>query len=73
MAASKTIRHQDYDLLCSAKVAESGRFTPELVVSKVTWPTRPRVIAVARGPYASEEAAIDAAFAQGVIWVQHHG
>ena len=73
MSATKTFRHQDYELVCGAKVIDSGKFVPTLVVSKQVWPTRPRVIAVEKADYETEDVAIDAAYSQGVVWVQNFG
>ena len=73
MDATRTFRHQNYELICTAKPVDSGRFAPRLVVSKQVWPTRPREIAVERGAYTSEETAIDAAYAQGIDWIQNYG
>jgi len=73
MEATKTFRHQGYDLRCGARPLDGGRFAPELVVCKQVWPTRPRVIAVDRGSFPSEDTAVDAAYAQGVDWIQNYG
>ncbi len=73
MVATRTFRHRDYELLCSAKVVDSGHFVPTLIVAKQAWPRRPRVIAMQRGDFPTEEAAIDAAYTQGVEWVQNYG
>ena len=73
MEATRTFRHQDYELVCSAKAVDSGRFAPSLVVHKQVWPTRPREIAVERGEYTSEQTAIDAAYAQGIEWIANYG
>ena len=73
MDAIKTFRHQDYELQCGAKAIDSGKFVPTLIVLKQVWPTRPRVIAMPRADYDSEEIAIDAAYTQGVEWVQNFG
>jgi len=73
MDASRTFRHRNYDLVCSARAVDNGRFAPGLVVCRQVWPTRPRLIAVPRGDHHSAETAIDAAFAQGVEWVEHYG
>jgi hypothetical protein len=73
MDATRIFRHQDYELICSAKSVDSGRFAPMLTVSKQVWPTRPREIAVQRGEYTSEETAIDAAHAQGIEWITNYG
>jgi len=73
MAATQTFRHLDYELVCSAKAIDSGRFAPVLIVSKQVWPTRPREIAVQRGEHVSEQTAIDAAHAQGIEWVTNYG
>ena len=71
--AMKIFRHQNYELICSAKAVDSGKFTPTLIVSKQVWPTRPREIAVERGDYATADAAIDAAHNQGIAWILHYG
>lgn len=73
MEATQTFRHLDYELLCTAKPVDSGRFAPMLIVSKQVWPTRPREIAVERGDYTTEQTAIDAAYAQGVEWIANYG
>ncbi len=73
MDANRVFRHQDYELVCSAKAVDNGRFAPMLTVSKQVWPTRPREIAVQRGDYTTEQAAIDAAYAQGIEWVANYG
>ena len=73
MQASKTFRHLDYELVCSAKSADNGKYVPALVVCKQVWPTRPREIAVQRGEHVTEQSAIDAAFMQGIEWIQNYG
>ena len=73
MGATQTFRHQDYELLCTAKPVDGNRFAPALTVSKQVWPTRPREIAVERGDYTTEQTAIDAAYAQGVEWIANYG
>jgi hypothetical protein len=73
MDATKTFRHQGYDLFYGARPVDSGKFAPALVVSKQVWPTRPRVIDVRRGHYSTEDMAIDAARNQGVEWILSFG
>ncbi len=73
MDATRIVRHQAYELICSAKAVDGGKFVPNLVLCKQAWPRRPRVIAVPRGEYLSEEVAIDAAQTQGVEWIQNYG
>lgn len=73
MAATQIFRHQNYELLCTAKPVDNNRFAPMLTLSKQVWPTRPREIAVERGEYTSEQTAIDAAYAQGVEWIANYG
>jgi len=73
MGITKIFRHRDYELQCSAKASDNGKFSPSLVVCKQVWPTRPREIAVPRGDHASEDAAIDAAYAQGIEWITNYG
>ena len=73
MNATQTISFGDYDLLCGARAAERGMFAPTLVVSRRTWPSRPRVIAMSRGSFATEADAIASARAQGVQWVTDFG
>jgi hypothetical protein len=48
-------------------------FVPVLMVAKAIWPSRPRTIAIAPGTFASEEAATEAALAQGIVWVMNFG
>jgi hypothetical protein len=73
MVVMQTFRHLDYELQCSAKPVDGDRFAPMLQVSKQVWPTRPREIAVKRGDHATEQSAIDAAYAQGVEWIANYG
>jgi hypothetical protein len=73
MGANKTFRHQDYEMLCGAKLTDGGKFAPTLVVSKQVWPRRPRTIDIRRGDYPTEEAAIEAAYAQGIEWITNYG
>ena len=67
------VSFKDYDLLCGARAAEKGMFAPTLVVSRRTWPSRPRVIAMTRGSFATEAIAIESARVQGVQWVMDFG
>lgn len=73
MGATKTFRHQDYELLCGARAVDGGKFAPSLIVCKQVWPTRPREIAVQRGDYLTEDVAIDAAHTQGIEWIRNYG
>ena len=73
MNTSRVFRHENYELVCSASAADNGEFVPSVVLSKQIWPTRPRVVAVARGHHATEETAIDAARAQGIEWIVNYG
>lgn len=73
MTEPKSFRHQEYELLCSAKALDSGKFAPVLVVAKQAWPSRPRTIAVTCDPCLTEESAISAAYDQGVEWILNHG
>jgi hypothetical protein len=73
MDVTRIVRHQAYELICSAKAVDGGKFMPSLVLSKQVWPTRPRVIAMRPGDYPTEEIAIDAAYTQGVEWIQNYG
>jgi hypothetical protein len=73
MEATRIVRHQAYELTCSARAVDGGKFAPTLVLCKQVWPRRPRVIDVPRGDYVSEEVAIDAAQSQGLEWIQNYG
>lgn len=73
MQAIRIVRQQAYELTCSAKAVDGGKFAPTLVLCKQSWPRRPRVIDVPRGEYVSEEDAIDAAQSRGLKWIQHYG
>jgi hypothetical protein len=67
------VSFKDYDLLCGARTADQGMFAPTLVVSRRTWPSRPRVIAMTRGSFATEAIAIESARVQGIQWVTDFG
>lgn len=73
MISTQAVRHQNYDMLCGAIADDSGKFQPTLVITKNVWPTRPRTIAVARGVYADQAHAIQAAHAQGLAWIANYG
>lgn len=73
MNATEIVSFRDYDLRCGVRAAEPGMFAPTLVVSRRTWPSRPRVIAMSRGSFATEADAINSARAQGVQWVTDFG
>ena len=73
MDTTRVFRHRDYELLCSAKALDSGKFAPSLIISKQVWPSRPRTIAVSGDACPSEENAIDRAYNQGVEWVMNYG
>ena len=73
MSAPATVSFKSYDLVCGARAANQGMFAATLVVSKRTWPSRPRVIALTRGSFATEAAAIDSARTQGLQWVTDFG
>jgi hypothetical protein len=73
MGMTKTFKHEDYDLLCSAKALDNGSFAPILVICKQTWPSRPRTIAMRCDEGLTEEAAIDSAHRQGIEWVANYG
>jgi hypothetical protein len=66
-------RHENYELTCSARAIDTGKFIPAVVVSKQTWPTRPRNIAVRSGDYLTEDSAIEAALAEGIEWIVTYG
>lgn len=73
MIETKTFRHRQYELLCSAQAVDSGRFVPTLQVMNQAWPRRPRVIAMERGHHVTPETAIESAYTQGVEWVSNYG
>ncbi len=73
MVASRIFEHHGYELLCGAQAIDGGKFAPTLVICTQAWPKRPRVIAMRRGDFATEAAAIDSAHTQGVEWVRDFG
>jgi hypothetical protein len=73
VGATRTLRHKDYEVVCTATAIDGGKFVPSIIVSRQIWPSRPRNIAIARGDYSSEESALDAAQAQGIEWVVNYG
>lgn len=73
MDTTRVFKCQNYELLCTARPVDAGRFAPSLVVSKQVWPSRPREIAVPRGLHLSEDTAIDAAYSQGLQWIRDYG
>ncbi len=73
MTVNTIFRHKDYEFACGARAGDAGRFRPTLTVTKIAWPTRPRVINVESGDHDTEAAAIAAAHAQGIEWVANYG
>jgi len=73
MEATQIFRHKDYELTCSARAVDSGRFAPTLTLCKQVWPTRPREIAVPRGQHTTEDTAIEAAYSSGLEWIRDYG
>ena len=73
MSETLIYQHQDYELSCSAKALDGGRFEPVLVIVKKVWPTRSRQIAVERGEFTRASDAIEAAHAQGLAWISNYG
>ncbi|HWH83099.1 MAG TPA: hypothetical protein VNU71_12775 [Burkholderiaceae bacterium] len=71
--APLTFRIDDYELMCGTLLSDSGRFQPTLTISRCTWPSRPRNIAVAGKTFETESAAIEAARAQGLEWIKNYG
>ena len=70
---TQTFRVRDYEMMCGAKAVDNGRFEPTLVVAKNLWPSRPRTIAMQRGQFPTEHAAIESAHAQGLEWIANFG
>jgi len=73
METTRVYHCQNYELRCSARPLDAGRYAPGLVVSKQVWPSRPRQIDVPRGLHLSEQTAIDAAYSQGLAWIRDYG
>ena len=73
MSEPLLIQYRGYELACQARKVDGGRFVPALVVSKQTWPARPRTIDVGSGDYDTPETAMKAAHAKGVEWVENYG
>ena len=73
MDMTRVFKWENWELLCSAKPVEAGRFAPSLIVSKQVWPNRPREIAVPRGQHTTQETAIDAAYSSGLEWIRNYG
>lgn len=73
MPTTRMVRHEAYEMTCSASALDNGRYVPGLVVAKQVWPTRPRTIEMRRGDYATEEIALAEAQRQGVDWIRNFG
>jgi hypothetical protein len=73
MTTTATFHSGLYELACSAVASDNGKFHPALVITKNTWPTRPRTIAVRRDLYPTPDGAIEAAREQGLEWVRNYG
>jgi hypothetical protein len=73
MSVTQTFRLRDYELACSARAIDNGRFEPTLIVTRNVWPSRPRTIAMQRGDFQSVASAIESARAQGIEWVANYG
>jgi hypothetical protein len=73
MGETQVFRFRDYELACGAASSDRGTFEPTLVVTRNTWPTRPRTIATQRGDHPNAQSAIDAAHSQGIEWITNYG
>ncbi len=73
MTSPHSFKHKDYELHCSAKALDSGKFAPVLVVAKQAWPSRPRTIAVRDDDHATADGAIESAHVQGIEWIRNYG
>lgn len=71
--AVQFFRVDAYDLECSARILDRGKYAPVLVAKKQVWPSRARVIDVARGDHHDEASAIRAAHSRGIEWVNYFG
>lgn len=70
---TQTFQHQNYELRCSARSLDGGRFQPHVVVCKQVWQSRPRDIALERGSFDNEHEAIEAAKEAGLLWIENYG
>lgn len=73
METTRVFKWENWELLCSAKAIDAGRYAPSVTISKLVWPTRQREIAVPRGQYTTQETAIDAAYTSGMEWIRNYG
>ncbi len=73
MDTTRVFKWENWELLCSAKAVDAGRFAPSVVISKLVWPTRQREIAVPRGQHTTSDTAIDAAYSSGMEWIRNYG
>ena len=71
--AVQVFQSATYDLECSARGLDGGKYAPVLVAKKQAWPSRPRLIDVARGDHDDETSAINAAHSKGIEWVNYFG
>ena len=69
----RTFQVDGYELVCTAVPRDNGHFEPALVITRLTWPTRARTIAVHRDPQPTEGLAIAVAYKQGVEWIRNFG
>jgi hypothetical protein len=73
MSTTQVFHLRDYELICSAHVLDNGKFQPALVLSRTSWPRRPKTIAMRREAFVTEALAIAAAHEQGLEWVTNYG
>lgn len=71
--AVQVFRVEAYDLECSARGMDGGRFAPVLVATRQAWPRRPRSIDVGRGCHSDEASAIRSAHSKGIEWIANFG
>lgn len=70
---NKSVNYRDYQLTCTAVADSNGRFESTLIVARIAWPSRPRVLAIKRAKHETSQQAIDAAQQQGMKWIDDHG
>jgi cytosine/adenosine deaminase-related metal-dependent hydrolase len=73
MSDTENFHHHAYQMACSARALDNGRFVSELTITKDVWPTRPRRIAIDGPDHETAAAAIEHARACGLKWIADYG
>jgi hypothetical protein len=73
MEISEAFSHLTYDIVCSVREVDVGKFAPAVVATAKAWPSRPRTLHIRPHAFDTAAEALAAARTQAITWVEHYG